>query len=302
MENSKIQWTDHTFNPHIGCTKVSTGCKYCYAKAQQDHRWHKAKWGPGGTRKRTSAAKWREPLKWNRQAAQEGRRYRVFCASLADVFELFPGLTAIRADLWQLIEATPNLDWQLLTKRPENIMGMVPMSWRKDWPAHVWIGTSIEDQATADERIGMLMYVPAAVRFVSAEPLLGPIRIDGYLSYRDFHGINWLIIGGESGPNARPMNLDWPRSLIAQCQTAGVAVFMKQLGTVAAKALACHHKKGGDLDEWPADLRIREFPRATLSAGERAAFEAAWPTMPELSDGKDLFAERHGPPTGIETG
>ena len=249
-ENSKIEWTDHTFNPWMGCTKVSDGCKHCYAETLMDKRYGKVKWGPQGTRVRTSEANWRKPLAWNRQAEREGRRFRVFCASLADVFEAHPqqDLDEWRHDLFMLIQQTPNLDWLLLTKRPENVMPYLQHGWGTDLPDNVWVGTSVENQQQADERIPHLLLVPAAVRFLSMEPLLGPVDlyyvdageviidvVNGQYGIPDFplkkcESIDWVIVGGESGHNARPMHPDWARSLRDQCQQAGVPFFFKQWG------------------------------------------------------------------------
>lgn len=244
MENSKIEWTDHTFNPWIGCTKVSDGCKYCYAETLMDKRYGKVKWGPQGARVRTSAANWRKPLKWDREAKEAGKRARVFCASLADVFEDKPDQPEMdewRGDLFDLINRTPHLDWLLLTKRPENV--------RKAWhwelmgyPPNVWIGTSVENQEQADKRIPALLTIPAAVRFLSMEPLLGAVSVeiidgvfyDGGMPFPwqrlENPGINWVIVGGESGPNARPMHPDWARRIQVECQRAGVPFFFKQWG------------------------------------------------------------------------
>lgn len=233
-ENSKIEWTDHTFNPWEGCTKVSDGCKHCYAEARAN-RFGTVKWGPTGQRRRTSAANWRKPLAWNRQAKAEGRRYRVFCASLADVFEDKPDQPEMddwRRELFQMIVNTPHLDWLLLTKRPElvneTIERVTGFSDSEMWffTSHVWIGTSVENQEQADKRIPELLEIPAAVRFLSMEPLLGNVQVD-------LDGINWVIVGGESGANARPMHPDWARSIRDQCQEANVSLFFKQWGEYA---------------------------------------------------------------------
>ena len=260
-ENSKIEWTEHTFNPWMGCTKVSGACKHCYAETLMDTRWGKVQWGPKGSRVRTSDANWRKPLTWDRKAESEGRRMRVFCASLADVFEgadtMPAGSVAVveeaRRDLWALIEATPHLDWLLLTKRPENVRGMVPDYWvatkedvgcgwtrdvQPEWPSNAWIGTTIEDQQSADERIPHLLKIPARVRFLSCEPLLGSVDLAGWLgTIRPIlthlptrEGLRWVIAGGESGPGARPSHPDWFRSLRDQCQEAEVPFFFKQWG------------------------------------------------------------------------
>lgn len=173
-ENSKIEWTDHTFNPWVGCTKVSPACDHCYAEAMMDHRLGRVQWGPHGERKRTSESNWKKPIQWNRKAEKENRRYRVFCASLADVFDNQVPFEW-RRDLFRLINDTPDLDWLLLTKRPQNIAKMMP----KWWGMNVWLGTTVENQAEADRRIPALLHVPAKVHFISCEPLLGPINLSG---------------------------------------------------------------------------------------------------------------------------
>lgn len=258
-ENSKIEWTDHTFNPWSGCQRVSPGCQHCYAETMAKRNPQTlGVWGPTGTRVRTSAANWRKPLLWNKQAQAGGRRFRVFCASMADVFERRDELIPWRAELMVLIQSTPNLDWLLLTKRPENILDMVPWTWHMNrpnmitndlvsgggaWPSNVWIGTSVENQEQAQKRIPELLKVPAAVRFLSCEPLLGPVNLelipdalyDAGMPFEwnklngDERGIKWVIAGAESGHGARPMSIDWVRGLRNQCQGAGVPFFFKQM-------------------------------------------------------------------------
>ncbi len=256
-ENTKIEWTDHTFNPWIGCTKVGPGCDHCYAENLMDKRMGVAVWGPGNERVRTKDANWKMPLRWNAQAdafmAQHGRRQRVFCASLADVFD-----NAVdpqwRADLFELIAATPNLDWLLLTKRIGNVGNMlpVPFDFDKHYP-NVWIGATIVNQVEADRDIPKLLDVPARVRFLSMEPLLGPVDLthievfggdaeiyplkgttdcvdDEGAPTDDVPALDWVIVGGESGPGARPMHPDWARSLRDQCEAAGVPFLFKQWG------------------------------------------------------------------------
>jgi protein gp37 len=227
MKNSRIEWTDHTFNPWIGCTKVSPGCDHCYAERLMDHRMHKVSWN--GARVRTSSSYWRQPLRWDKDAAASGTRPRVFCASLADIFDGHPSITSgWVGDLWHLIHSTPHLDWLLLTKRPQNIAHMLPESygmpaWGYGWD-NVWLGTSIENQGTANLRSVELRIIPARHRFISCEPLLGPVEIhlDGRL--------HWVIAGGESGPQARPLHPDWARSLRDQCVYSGTPFFFKQWG------------------------------------------------------------------------
>lgn len=277
MKDSKIAWTHHTFNPWMGCFKISPACKHCYAETLVTGRMRLPVWGPPETteRQRTAVSNWKQPLKWNRAAAKAGVRQRVFCASLADVFEAHPSLDAIRADLWKLIEQCTWLDWLLLTKRPENILRMVPEDWRMlgGWPKHVWVGTTVENQATAAARIPALLAVPAVVRFLSCEPQLEEVDLTPWLPTPAQRGLQWVITGGESGAGARPYDLAWARAIVAQCDAAGVPVFVKQMGdnavmgapTDTARGVAparwrfsAHH--GADPNEWPADLRRQEFP------------------------------------------
>lgn len=251
--NSTIEWCDHTFNPWIGCTRVSPGCDNCYAERLATNRLG-VPWGPHAERRRTAASTWQQPLAWNRQAQREGRRARVFCASLADVFDnQVPGQW--RSDLWLLIRNTPHLDWLLLTKRPQNIAKMLPCpednclpEWGTGWP-NVWLGTTAENQAEADRRTPHLLAIPARVRFLSCEPLLGPVdlrfvsgpngtqvidALRGASRYphwvSEASRIHWVISGGESGPGARPSAPNWHRNLRDQCADAGAAYFFKQWG------------------------------------------------------------------------
>ena len=248
-ENSKIEWTDHTFNPWIGCTKVSTaqagggGCDGCYAERSTPARVLRARgietWGPDAARQRTAPDTWEKPRTWNRFAeffeAENGRRQRVFCASLADVFDnVVPAQW--RVDLFNLIAATPRLDWLLLTKRIGNVVPMLRDMGGASFPANVWLGATVVNQAEANRDIPKLLAVPARVRFLSIEPMLGPISLDAALwTYegpkriaRDL--LHWVIAGGESGPAARPMHPDWPRRLREQCAEAGVPFLFKQWG------------------------------------------------------------------------
>lgn len=276
-----------------------------------DKRRGRVKWGINGTRSVTSDAYWRQPIRWNKQAESEGVRRRVFCASLADVFEDREELWLWRANLFDLIDETPNLDWLLLTKRPENILKMWPTNsleraaelWGKPggrnagmFRSNIWLGTSISDQATADKAIFELLKCRdlAPVLFLSAEPLLGPIKFRyGQLVCRDCDtgtydrlpdpcpgkpcGIDWVIVGGESGHNARPCDLQWIRSIRDECQAVDVPCFVKQIGAITVDSafsepdgtpgvlLGIKDKKGGDPAEWPKYLRAREFPRVTVN-------------------------------------
>jgi protein gp37 len=218
---------------------------------------------------------WREPLKWDREARKAGEHRRVFCASLADVFEDREDLDEPRFRMLRTIASTDYLDWLLLTKRPQSIepiLRRIPSplpgfsawdDWCYEISDKVWLGTSVEDQQRADERLPELFEVPAAVRFLSVEPLLGPIDISWWLGTGGFH---WVIVGGESGHGARPCDLSWIRSIRDQCRSAGTPLFIKQMGSnpiadFADATVNFRDSKGGDIDEWPEDLKIREFPR-----------------------------------------
>ena len=317
-ENTKIEWCDHTWNPWIGCTKISPGCKHCYAENLMDKRMGVAVWGPGNERVRTKEANWKMPLRWNAQAdafmAQHGRRQRVFCASLADWLDNQVDAEWL-VDLLEVVRTTPNLDWLLLSKRIGTWRARIKtafewvwvnarvrlaelLSWLADWldgkaPANVWIGATIVNQPEADRDITKLLAVPARVRYLSMEPLLGPVDLGKWIGDEDCHvcgarfygdeirlhlpagpeqvrvvdfeddpedendirrvcpacgqrddcgevgevdeeslggGIDWVIVGGESGPGARPMHPDWARSLRDQCEAAGVPFLFKQWG------------------------------------------------------------------------
>ncbi len=354
-ENSGIQWTTHTFNPWWGCTRVSPGCVHCYAETLATR--FGVGWGPSGERRLFGDKHWNEPKKWDKKAAAAGERHRVFCASMADVFEDRPELAAERARLFRLIRETPHLDWLLLTKRPElavclwsraHVESSTEEPLGRLWAPNVWLGTTAEDQQRADERIPFLLGTGAEVKFVSYEPALGPVdfrpwlvrsttrhlrmSVDGALRNRSFDclqdddgreltrreaedqlralsargvkfvpaggcdgfdpesgcpghpnpRLDWLIVGGESGPGARPFDAALARSTIEQCRAAGVAVFVKQLGARpfglgtdlrpmrVSDHPSCQYdtfplrladSKGGDWSEWPEDLRVREFPR-----------------------------------------
>jgi protein gp37 len=248
-ENSKIEWTDHTFNPWIGCQHVSPGCDHCYAEAMMDHRYGRVKWGPHGERERTSAENWKKPLKWNAEAGdfkqEHGHRPRVFCASLADVFDNQISLKW-RRDLFELISKCRRLNWLLLTKRPQNIGKMLPDDWG-DGYKNVWLGVTAESQTYFDQRWECLQSIPAAIKFISYEPALGPLRLPKHGPFPD-----WLISGGESGPLARPMKPQWVRNIIADCRDRGVAPFHKQWGNyqnnplVSEQGMSFERAKGLD--------------------------------------------------------
>jgi protein gp37 len=295
-EQTAIEWTDHTFNPWWGCQRVSPGCQHCYAEALA-RRWGLALWGPAhATPRRTFGdAYWAQPLRWEARAARAGVRRKVFCASMADVFEAIPDLAGERARLWRLIEQTPHLDWLLLTKRPENIATLVPAAWLDRPLPNVWYGTSVESQEYAAQRIPHLLAVPAVVRFLSCEPLLGPVdltTIPMRLGHRhepgcvnaltgewwpamgdaaaeatgraiDHPSIGWVIAGGESGPGYREVRPEWARALRDQCRAAGVAFFWKQWSG------RYHGARGRELDGQPWE----QFPAPLAGPGATRAVE-----------------------------
>lgn len=350
-ENTKIQWATHSFSPWRGCSKISPGCENCYAAAgSKRNPGTLGVWGPNGTRVVAAEASWRRVMKWDRDARKAGERHRVF-PSLCDPFEDWTGpmvaaskkrvylgkhfgasrgpndrltMDDVRARLFSAIDDTTNLDWLILSKRPENIAKMTPsraatepvflgFPGRLGQPlrceiygprTNVWLGVSVENQERADKLIRLLLQTPAAVRFLSCEPLLGPINFGNAIFPRlsqmrgafraDYEpqsaGIDWVIVGGESGPGARPCQIDWIRDIVRQCRAAGVPCFVKQLGALPmlgdndtgndwpaetrfgnrtgearwnGRQILLDDKKGGDIMEWPEDLQVREFPETS---------------------------------------
>lgn len=265
---TKIAWTEHTFNPWIGCTKISPGCDHCYAESL-NHRWGNDNWGKGKPRRITSDANWLEPLKWNKVAQQEHRQHLVFCASLADVFD-DEAPEGARERLWDLIDMTPHLTWQLLTKRPQRLTRYLPQRGFKF--NNIWLGSSAENQQFYDLRWPWLRLAAIdldAVSFISYEPALGPLLIDPFArrleerreTRRDLIDLidppprrfvpDWIIFGGESGHGRRPMEIMWAEELMRECEMWEVKFFMKQVS-------ASTPVKGAHLI--PAHLLIREFP------------------------------------------
>jgi len=249
MENSKIEWTTHTFNPWIGCTKVGPGCDHCYAEAlDKRHRWKgDTHWGAGKPRMRTSQANWAKPRAWNKARKKDGKTHRVFCASLADVFDNEVP-TEWRNDLFNLIWETPALTWLLLTKRIGNAKHMLPLTLLPN----VWLGATIVNQEEAERDVPKLLATPVAIRFVSYEPALGPV------DWTAWPGIDWIIVGGEStqGGQARPFDIEWAYNTVTQAVDIGAAPFVKQLGS----RQGLKDRAGADPAEWPIDLRIQSFP------------------------------------------
>lgn len=275
-ENSGIEWTDHTFNPWWGCAKVSPGCDHCYAERDAGRfAAGTPLWGVDAHRLPFGDKHWNLPLRWNRQAEKAGNRRRVFCASMADVFDKNAPEGA-RERLWALIRQTPHLDWLILTKRIGNAKSMLPGDWGLGYQ-NVWMGSSVINQDEADRDVPKLLSTPACVRFLSCEPLLGPIDLTkvwvrmpggGQTLWNTLHGrssetpevverthIDWVIVGGESGPRARPMDIHWARSIRHQCENAGVAFFFKQ----GSQAKWADFK---NFEGFPAVLQVRDWPRA----------------------------------------
>jgi len=244
-ENSKIEWCDHTMNFWIGCTEVSPACDHCYARTLS-HRYGWAEWGDH-PRHRTSWANWRKLLGWNREAQRLGRRLKVFANSLSDFLDN-QVQQEWRDEAGAMILACDHLDLLILTKRPQLAVKLAPASWRSTWPENVWLGTTVENRPER-RRIDMLRDTPASVRFISMEPLLE------HPESLNLRGIHWVICGGESGPNKRKMDLQWPRFVRNRCAEAGVPFFMKQIDKV---------------QPIPDDLMVRQFPATPTSPTDGA--------------------------------
>lgn len=297
-EKSEISWTNGTFNPWHGCLKVSPGCENCYAESVSK-RWGKDIWGPATTtdRQLASDAYWRGPVNWNRKAQAAGVPYKVFTASMADIMEDHPMVEEARWRLFRLVIETPWLIWQFLTKRPENYAKYLPPDWLNGrFPSNVWLGTSVESQEYAEKRLPHLFEINGApVYWVSYEPALGPVDFRPWMASRaererGIQGLDWLVVGGESGPKARPFNVIWADTTISDCRQFGAAPFVKQLGskpvwpyTNAAYKLVTHNDedpehphqhpptgKADDPNEWPFSLQVQEFPVHPSPAREAA--------------------------------
>ena len=259
MGLTKIQWSDFTQNFWIGCSRVKKErmCSFCYAEKFSE-RWNFAKWGEEGNRHKTSESNWKKPYAWNRKAIKEGVRYKVFCSSLSDIFDDHKSIPQEwRDNLFKTIRETQNLDWLLLTKRPENYTKFLPADWIEGY-RNVWMGVSIGDKRGRDARMDHFLNTPAYVRFISGEPLLERFELPDY-------GITQFICGGESGPISKigELDLNVVRYMIDQAKEKGIKVFFKQTGSILSKKLKLKDGHGGDFDEYPPALdwlKIREVP------------------------------------------
>lgn len=272
-----IQWTEKTWNPMVGCTHVSAGCDHCYAAQQASTRLAHTRQYQGLAvngvftgQVRLLPERLDQPLRWQKPS-------RIFVNSMSDLWHpAVPG--QYQAEVWATMALTPRHQYQVLTKRPQRAARMLSdAAWRGMfhravkamaaerglqpsylWPLpNVWLGASVEDIHNV-RRIAALDAAPARIRFLSLEPLIGPLtHLRGVLHPGRIH---WVIVGGESGPGARPMNLGWAYDIVHECQQVGIPVFVKQLGAVAAREWGMSDAKGGNLDEFPALLRVREYP------------------------------------------
>lgn len=270
--DSKIEWTHHTFNCWWGCIEDGPECDNCYARSFAKRTGHNV-WGLGD-RRFFEEKHWKEPILWNFRAEEAGERRRVFCGSMMDIGECRSDEVGYRMDrerakLWDLIERTPWLDWLLLSKRPQNFPRILPLHWRHEtggMPANVWLGTTAGTREGWEKRVKYLRKLEPVVRFVSVEPMLED------MTNVDLTGINWLIVGGESGGGARSMHIGWAQTLMMQSRAARIATFFKQFGSRplrgygAGELVKLRDKKGGDRSEIPGDWP-REFPESPGKRG-----------------------------------
>lgn len=262
-----ISWCDHTWSAWEGCAKVSPGCSHCYAESLS-LRWQKDIWGytRDGSRKALQLRSdhyWQLPLAWDRRAQQQGVRRRVF-NSMNDWADEAAD-PALLERWWDLIRKTQQLDWLLLTKRPERIPVLLPEDWG-DGYRNVWLGTSVENQAYANSRLPHLAQAPARVRFISIEPMLGAINLSDTGSLASIH---WVIVGGESGPGARLLKPEWVDQVKYECVQAKIPFFFKQTGTLLAKRLGLNHRKGEERSEWPAKWQVQQFPQGSSAPEQK---------------------------------
>jgi protein gp37 len=286
--NSKIEWTEHTFNPWWGCSKVSPGCANCYAESFSKRVGFKI-WGQDAERRYFGDKHWSEPVKWDREAAKLGVMHRVFCGSMCDIFEDRPGLEDPRLTVFDLAEATPNLLWLFLTKRPQNANDMIPSRWRAKWPRNAMLGVTIEDQPRLEERMpyiaALSVIFPGIKVFASCEPLLSALDWhDHWLEH-----FVWIIGGGESGHHARPMHPDWIRKLRNDCESR------RDMGR--PWPLPFLFKQWGEYCQWSqttdeAAVRFGAQPDRAIKLGKRDAGRLldgrTWDGIPILTYGPQL--------------
>jgi protein gp37 len=271
-EYTKIGWADSTWNPWIGCTHAGPGCDHCYAEAQNKFRkWNGGTWGNRAPRQVSSKQAWRDPLSWEAKAragrvGKDGHHWLVFAGDLCDIFDELGDKDA-RQRMWELFRETPHLTWLILTKRPEHISKHLPADWGAGYP-NVWLGTTVENRKNGYPRMEALRHIPAMLRFISCEPLLEN------LPDLDLTGIDWAIAGGESGPQARPFDIEWARTIRRQCEDTSTTFFFKQLGGTprrggkmyelpAKKSNGRRDSHGAVLENFPPDLRIQKWPNTT---------------------------------------
>ena len=263
---TSIEWTDETWNPVRGCTRISPGCQNCYAELMTARFSGPGLYGHGFAKRSAAGPRWtgrveliesklQEPLRWRKPR-------RVFVSSMSDLWHESLSLDRI-VRVYEVMKTADRHTFQVLTKRPGRRRKWLGAFAGGSQAPNVWEGTSVESPDYKG-RIDDLRYTPAAVKFLSCEPLLGP------LGAVDLSGIDWVIIGGESGPGARPMHPEWVDDIVTQCRAQGVAVFVKQAGAVLGRVLGCKDNKGGDMSAWPPDWRIREFPRSPAHLGAPA--------------------------------
>jgi protein gp37 len=312
-EHSKIEWTDHTFNTHWGCSEISPGCDGCYAKRLAARFGYG--WGDDAPKREFDERHWDDLVKWDRKALAEGVRRRVFTNSMSDLFDKFAP-DGVRERHFGYVERTPNLDHLLLTKRIGNVPRMVPARWLEPdgWPTNAWIGATVVNQEEADRDIPKLMAVPARVRFLSIEPMLGPIDLtrDGlvctacrwcvdasadpdtgavehcrrceWTGKSGEWGIDWVIAGGESGPHARPAHLEWFRTLRDQCAAAGVPFLFKQWGEWAPAT---------QTDMGPAEHTFATDQRVDIGCGRSLPFSVTVRRVGKKAAGRLLDGVTH---------
>jgi protein gp37 len=251
-EKTGISWTNHTFNGWWGCVEVSPACDNCYAR-EVAARFNPGHWGKDAPRRFFGEKHWNDLFRWDRAAAKAGVPAKVFAFSMADLFEDRRDLDEWRDKFFAIVEKTPNLIYQFLTKRADKIEAMIPGRWKeKGWPENVWMGVTAENQRRWEERVPILRALDAKVKWVSAEPLLSDI-------VADYAGIDWIVVGGDSGSDRR-MAPEWANNILVRCTSSGTKFFFKQKGDVLAKEMGCKSKAGKDPSEWPSWMRVQEFP------------------------------------------